>query len=119
MRTLSASPIAPDRPALGDDLDNRVVDGIESLRQRIGQRLRFRVGEWQLDRRQGTESVLGFEYTPELAAAVLSGAIRDEGAEEVTGISNVQFNLDADRRLSYYAIVNTIYGVMTLTGVAV
>ena len=42
MRTLSASPIDavanPDGPT---DLENRVVDGIESLRQRIVQRLRF------------------------------------------------------------------------------
>ena len=45
MRTLSASPIDavanPDGPT---DLENRVVDGIESLRQRIVQRLRFRLG---------------------------------------------------------------------------
>ena len=74
---------------MGDDMDNTVVDNLESLRQRITQRLRFQVGTWELDGRKGTDSVLGFEYTPDLAAAVLSGAIRDEGADEVTGPPSV------------------------------
>ena len=48
-RTLSVSPIDGEHPEFGDDLDNRVADGIESLRQRIQQRLQFRLGEWELD----------------------------------------------------------------------
>ena len=103
MRTLSASPIdavaSPDGPT---DLENRVVDGIESLRQRIVQRLRFRLGEWQLDTRRGTESVLGHDFTAELAAAVINAAIRDEGRAEVTGIANVTATLDVSTRVMTY-----------------
>ena len=47
MRTLSATRQTEDSPT---DLDNQVVDGIESLRQRIDQRLKFMLGEWDLDR---------------------------------------------------------------------
>ena len=121
MRTLSASPIDavanPDGPT---DLENRVVDGIESLRQRIVQRLRFRLGEWQLDTRRGTESVLGHDFTAELAAAVINAAIRDEGRAEVTGIANVTATLDVSTRvMTYRAEVPTIYGPMSVGGTAV
>ena len=121
MRTLSASPIdatnAPDGPT---DLDNKVVDGIVSLRQRIQQRLRFMLGEWTLDTRRGTESVLGHDFTAELAAAVINAAIRDEGRAEVTGIANVTAALDVSTRvMTYRAEVPTIYGTMPISGTAV
>ena len=32
-RTLSASPIDPNKPSMGSDVDNRVVEGLEALRQ--------------------------------------------------------------------------------------
>ena len=120
MRTLSTTPVDPTNPEGINDLDNTVVDGIFSLRQRLEQRLKFSVGEWQLDDRLGTESVLGREYTPQLAIAVISGAIRDEGAEEVTGVGNVTTNLErSTRQLRYIVHVDSIYGPMTITGVAV
>ena len=119
-RTLSVSPIDGEHPEFGDDLDNRVADGIESLRQRIQQRLQFRLGEWELDTRRGTRSVLGFTYTPNLAAAVISAAIREEGAAEVTGLRDVLATLDGETRGFFYDVtVDTIYGAMRLTGTAV
>lgn len=120
MRTLSTSPIDPLAPDNGDDLDNRIVDGVESLRQRLTQRLRFLLGEWDLDTRKGTESVIGFEYTPTLAAAVISDAIQDEGGEELTGAPVITMNLDRDtRQFTFTATVPTIYGDMALAGTAV
>ena len=119
MRTLSVRPVNPDDQNGPADLDNTVVDNLESLRQRITQRLRFQIGTWELDARKGTDSVLGFEYTPDLAAAVLSGAIRDEGADEVTGPPSVETRLDRDRVLHYEATVPTIYGDMTVRGTAI
>ena len=121
MRTLSASPIDPVNNVDGPtDLENRVVDGIDSLSQRIRQRLRFRLGEWQLDTRRGTESVIGHDFTAELAAAVINTAIRDEGRAEVTGIANVTATLDVSTRvMTYRAEVPTIYGPMSVAGTAV
>ena len=118
-RTLSTRPVDATRPELGSDLDNRVADGIEALRQRIEQRLSFRLGEWTLDTRKGTESVLGHGMTPTLAASVLSAAIRDEGGAEVTGIENVEAKLDKNRVMRYAVTVLTIYGAMLIEGTAV
>ena len=116
MRTLSATQQTEDSPT---DLDNQVVDGIESLRQRLDQRLKFMLGEWDLDRRRGTESVLGHEYTPDLAASVLTAAIRDEGGDEVTGV-DAEIDYSRTTRIWYYsAQVASIYGPMTITGVAI
>ena len=79
-RTLSASPIDPNNPSMGSDVDNRDrVEGLEALRQRIQQRLWFRVGEWSLDTRRGTPSVLGHGMTANQAAGIIGAAIRDEG----------------------------------------
>ena len=118
MRTLSATP-----PATGegpDDLDLRVVDQLEALRQRVVQRLRFRAGTWALDTRRGTDSVLGHGITPELAGAIISRAIRDEGGDEVTDVTDVVVGLDHDTRVAtYQARVSSIYGEMRLSGSAV
>ena len=116
MRTLSVSPIRTDGP---DDVDNVVVDGIEALRQRIQQRLRFPLGTWDLDTRRGTESTLGHNMTPALAASALTDAILDEGGDEITGAPEVRSVLDHDTRaLSYSATIPTIYGDMVVTAPA-
>ena len=120
MRTLSVSPVDANAPDGIQDLDNRVIDGLRSLEQRIAQRLRFPIGTWQLDTRRGTESVIGREFTPSLAAGVISAAIRDEGGAEITDIVDVTATIDlATRQFRYSATVRTIYGVMQLTGTAV
>ena len=80
MRTLSVSPMDATAPDGVQDLDNRVIDGIARLgTKNCTQRLRFPLGEWELDTRKGTESVIGHEFTASLAAGVISAAIRDEG----------------------------------------
>ena len=120
MRTLSVSPIDAANPDGIQDLDNRVVDGIVSLEQRLQQRLKFPISTWQIDTRRGTESVIGREFTPSLAAGVISAAIRDEGGSEITDIVDVTATIDsATRQFRYSATVRTIYGVMQLTGTAV
>lgn len=114
MRTLSASPTGPQQP---DDLDNRVVDGIESLRQRIRQRLRFEIGEWALDTRLGTQSILGHVFTPELATSEIRGAVVDEGGAEIVEVTDVQISVDrAARTASFSLEADTIYGRLSMTG---
>ena len=95
-------------PTLPDDIGTVVVDGIESLRQRIVQRLRFTVGEWWYDNRRGTDRIVGTQTPAQVAAGVLTDAIRDEGGSEVTDVRNVEAVLER-RTLTYSAVVITIY----------
>ena len=48
MRTVSVSPTGPTEGA-PEDLDGKIVDGVESLRQRVVQAFKFRLGEWFID----------------------------------------------------------------------
>ncbi len=92
------------------DLDGTVVDGLEALRQRISQRLRFRQGTWKLDKTAGTAQLLG-HLSPRIAGQTITAAIRDEGGDEVTDVVDVEVDLDHNTRvLSYSATVLTVYG---------
>ena len=114
MRTISAAPpTEEDQP----DIDGQIVDGIESLRQRIVQAIQFRAGSWYLRRTAGVqyELLLGHRTTPALAAATISETIREEGGNEVTALRRVTFGHDsATRTFRYSAEVDTIYGLMTI-----
>ena len=113
MRTLSVKPVFPDKPNGLQDLDGLVVDGIESLRQRVAQRLRFPLGTWHLDTRRGTPSVLGHGFPPALVASTINATIRDEGREEITEITDERVELDQETRvLTYVSTVQSIYGPM-------
>ena len=100
------------------DLDGNLATGIESLRQRIEQHLRWRLGSWFLRRDRGVpyELLVG-HGGPEGAAAVITTAIRNEGASEVSGIENIIVTHDSPTRiLNYSCVVQTIYGSMSLGG---
>ena len=114
-RTISATALDPNRP---DDLDGQIVDGIEALRQRIVRAIRFRFGTWFLARQRGLDydRIIGHQITDELAAGALNGVIREEGGDEVTGLSDLRFSLARTERVfSYHVVVGTIYGPMTLS----
>ena len=90
MRTLSVSPIRTDGP---DDVDNVVVDGIEALRQRIQQRLRFPLGTWDLGYtpRHGVD--LGAQHD------ACAGRIRPDGRHPGRGWRRDNGCSRSDRRL--------------------
>ena len=112
MRTLA---VTADPETGVADLDGGVADGIESLRQRVEQRLAFRRGTWTLDPRAGTDRIIGRGISARLAAQRLTAAIRDEGGPEIVAMRDVTFRLDADtRRLHYSAVAVTIYGDLPL-----
>ena len=107
-------------PTLSDDLDGRVVDGIEALRQRIVQRIRFRIRTWFLQRNEGLDYnlILGHRISAALAATALNQTILTEGGDEVTGLDDVQYSIERDSRTFRYSVmVRTIYGDMPLTTV--
>ena len=109
-RTLSVSNDPP-------DLDGRVADGLEALRQRIDQRLRFPRGTWPIDLEAGTDRVLGHRSAPRLAVTVITDAVIDEGGDEVQAVRAVDIKLDHEsRQLTFTAAVDSIYGTFTATG---
>lgn len=92
------------------DIGTELVSGLESLRQRVEQRLRFRLGSWALDTREGTEPVIGRRFTPQAAASILTAAVLAEGADEITGTLESSATFDHDNRvLSYRFRGTTIY----------
>ena len=110
MRTVSVEPPAPGDPP---DLDGRVVEGIESLAQRLRQAILWRVGEWFLARQRGLDYglLIGHQVNPAITASAITEAIRIEGADEVTDVVNVVFTLDVPARaLAYSAAVHNVYG---------
>ena len=77
MRTLGVQAIRPDGQIT--DLDNRIIDRLDSLRQRVEQRLRFPASTWFLNRRAGVPyntDVLGHQATLGLATMTLTTAVR-------------------------------------------
>ena len=120
-RTISAF-AADDTRAEGQDirLDARgnleIVDGLEDVRQRVLERLRYWLAQWFLRVEDGVP------YRPEifqrstsvgLASAVVSDQIRS--VEEVIGVSNVVAEIDpVTRRMTYAARVSTTQGTMEI-----
>ena len=104
MRTISGS---------GSDIRFEVVDGLESVRQRVQQHLRIRLGEYFLNSRAGLPDlrILGQRRQEALAIQIIRDHILE--VEDVTGVRNVVVSFDPrTRELSYSANVDTIYGVM-------
>ena len=94
------------------DLDGRVVDDLESLRDRVVQAIKFLFGEWFLDTQRGIrrELLQGHQTTLDIAAATITAAIRDEGGAEITAISTPVVQLDHQtRKMTYKADISTIY----------
>ena len=86
-----------------------VVDGLESARQRVAQRVRLFLGEWFLDASAGVpyhRDVFVRPATPALALAIITRAIRT--VPGVTDVKDVAGSIDnASRTLTYSATVVT------------
>ena len=117
MRTISVSPVPGAVENDPEDLDGRIVDGIESLRQRIVQAIRFYFGTWFLNRNQGLDYTLliGHGTSPGIAANALNFVIRNEGGAEVLALENLRYSLDKQRVFRYYVLVQTVYGPMPIS----
>ena len=120
MRSLSVTPTDSNDPGGPADLDGTVVDDLESLRQRVDQRLRFPLSTWALDLSLGTPSVLGHQVTDALAVRVIVDAVREEGGDEVLDVVDVVVNLNHDTRVLRYSMrVVSVYGEFTTAGISV
>lgn len=114
MSTISA--FAPGVDAQDLHLDERgdlaVVTGLEDVRQRVIERLRFWRGDWYLDRTDGVpyiQEVFTRPMSAGLAASIVSGVIRSVAG--VTGVRDVEATVDpVTRTLAYSARVDTVHG---------
>ena len=93
-----------------------VVDGLEDVRQRVLERLRYWLGQWFLTVQDGVPyrpEIFQRSTTAGLAAAIVTDQIRS--VEEVTGVSNVVATLDpVTRSMTYSARVSTTQGSMEI-----
>ena len=122
MRTISA--FGPNRQARhGQDLrltargDLEIVEGLESVRQRVIERLRFWRSEWFASGDAGVpyrEEIFRDATGVGLASAVISDRIRD--VADVTGVADVSVAIDGPtRRMSYRAgRVSSVFGSISL-----
>ena len=113
MRTISVTEASDTSPP---DIDGNVADDLDSLRQRIAQRLQFPLGSWDIDNSLGTERVLGTLTSIELVDAAYVEAILDEGGDEVLAVHDAVTEINPDTRvLTFSCRVETVYGDMPVT----
>ncbi len=102
---------------VSDSGDIALVSGLEDVRQRVIERLRFWVGQWFLGINAGVgyrTQIFQNPVSVGLAAAVVSDAIRS--IDEVTGVTEVHAEIEPiTRRMSYYARVQTRDGDIVLS----
>lgn len=98
-------------PVLDASGNIKIITGVESLAENIDQRLKLFLGKWFMDTTAGVpyfEEILKKPVDPDLVASILNAEILKE--PEVTGITNVTADLDANTRdFSYSATVNHIF----------
>ena len=119
MRTLATS---------GGDLVFGVTDGLQSVIDRVVQRLLFIRGEWFLNTAAGVpylQDVLGTAHNEELAQRTFINEI--EGVPDVTSVTDFQFLLGQDaaddeenpnrdpRPLLFRATIDTLFGTAEIT----
>ena len=122
MRTLQTEnlPLDPQTHPVGapapiPDLTGRIVAGIESLQLRIRNLLRFRRGDWFINRDAGIPygELLQHPNNLRLLEQAITNALR--GVAEVTGVVNVRTDYTAAARTyAYSATVQSIYGDLQL-----
>ena len=119
MLSLSVTPLDSNDPGGPADIDGSVVDNLESLRQRVDQRLRFPLGTWALDLSLGTPSILGHQATDALAARVIVDTVREEAEDEILDVTDVVVNLNHDTRVMRYSLrVVSIHGDFRVDGIS-
>jgi hypothetical protein len=102
---------------LGHGLKDYIIDTPEAVSQRLYTRLNLWRGEWFLDTSQGTpwnDEVLGKSSIYDAILEIKNVILETEGVKEITDFSHA-FN-GTKRALSFYAKVDTIYGILELEG---
>ena len=114
-RTVSVEQIGPEGNVR--DLDGGIAEGLEALRQRVEQALRFRVRTWFLNRSQGLDydMLIGHNLRAETIALAITDVVRREAGDEIPDLAEPEFSLDGRTRVFRYSLTTpTIYGPMTI-----
>lgn len=102
-------------PLRGAGLSNFLTD-IDAVAQIISTRLRFLMGEWYENLKDGTpafQSLLGYPITMQALAMILSQRIL--GTKYVTGIQSLRvMYIPAGKTFSFYASVLTQFGSISI-----
>ena len=97
--------------ATDGDIDFKVADGLESVRQRVHQRLLFQRGEYYIDIRKGlpyVTDILRHHFDHSLAERVIIDNILE--VEGVTEVKEPSLVFDRVlRKLTFSATIETIY----------
>lgn len=99
------------------DIDGTIADGAESLKQRIHQAFKFRLGEWFMRTDQGIDYDVIFSHQVNFdqVSQVLISVIVEEGKDEVLSVDNVLYEHDNNtRQFIFTCDVETIYGIIHL-----
>ena len=106
--------------ATNRDIDWTLVDGIESVAQRVLQRVQYWLAEWFLDTSGGVpynRDVLGGDLDLALSERAISDQIR--AVPDVVDVEDARIEYDAaTRALTYSARVRTAFGIIGLRGPA-
>lgn len=104
-------------PVLDSKGNIKTIEGIESLAENIGQRLKLFKGKYFLDTSAGIpylQDILKKPVDPGFVASILNSEILKE--PEVTGIGSVEADLDRNTRIfQYSAEVQSIFGNFEVT----
>jgi hypothetical protein len=89
-----------------------LISGINALRQKMQERLRFFFGEWALDTSAGVpyfESIFPSPINPSLIISIIDDELLKE--PEINRIKGVSFEYDEkNRKMNYSFTAETIYG---------
>jgi len=106
--------------AANRDIDFTLVDGIESVSQRVLQRVQFWLADWFLDTSGGVpynRDVLGNDLDLALSERAISDQIR--AVPDVIAVEDAKVEYDSQTRaLTYSSRVRTEFGVLALRGPA-
>ena len=98
------------------DIDLAIVDGLESVRQRIHQRLLMQRGEYYLDTRAGVpyvSDILRYNYDETLARRVIEDSILS--VQDVESVYNTVLSFNSsNRKLTFSCNVRTDFGETVL-----
>jgi len=114
MRTLSFNNITG-LNVVNNDLI--VITGINALKEKLEERLRFFLGEWFLDTTQGVpylQEIFEKPVDTGLITSILTGEISKE--EDVISVNETQALFEKDtRQFTYSATVETSFGSLSLS----
>ena len=97
--------------APGNRIQNGIIDGLESVMQRVNQHLHYWSRTWFLNARGGLpyQTILGHNIDVEIVRKIIVSAILE--VQDVTNVTDVHVELNPQtRRMDFFGKVHTTFG---------